>query len=293
MKRSPTPGTPSTSRNGTADRGGRASVLLALALLATSARGAAPEPVAAVWKEREFDFIYRSSVAVFSCSTLKGRVATILHALGARPDLKITLSNCNETSTPPGTRVNDPVSRNAWGAAPGPIHAQRTDPRQSVAVYVQMYMPTEVTPEVLVELQRDRSRRELISHMTGNPAAKFNDPVVFMAQWQPVTLSRETINLEPAECELLDQMSANDFGGLGIRVVHRDYSCDPSRVSHISPQLDVEAFLVATSDNSHGQPSPAAGGTQSTWVTSTSCASRVSENFGKPTLMTSSGPLSS
>jgi hypothetical protein len=260
VKRSPAPGTPSTSRNGTADRGGRASFLLALTLLWTSGHAAAPEPVAAVWKEREFDFTYRSSVAVFSCSTLKGRIATILHALGARPDLKIRLGNCDQSSVPAGARVNDPVTRNAWDAAPQPIHAQRTDPRQSVNVYVRLFMPTEVTPDVLVELQRDRSRRELVSHMTGNPAAKFNDPVAFMAQWQPVTLSRETINLDPAECELLDQMSANDFGGLGIRVVHRDYSCDPNRVSHISPQLDVEAFLVATSDTSHGQPSPATGG---------------------------------
>ena len=125
--------------------------------------------------------------------------------------------------------------------------------------YVRLFMPIEVTPEVLVELKRDRSRRELISHVTGNPAAKFNDPVVFTAQWQPVTLSRKTIDLKPAECELLDQMSANDFGGLGPRVVRRDYSCDPNRVSHFSPRLDVDAFLVRCQTSAMLKRSPVAG----------------------------------
>ena len=231
-----------------------------------SGRGAAEEPVAAVWKEREFDFTYRSSVAVFSCSALRGRIAMILHALGARPDLKVRLGNCNETSVPSGAGASgagangagasDPVNRNAWEPASDATLRRRTDNRQFVNVYVRLFMPIEVTPDVLVELKRDRARRELVSHVTGNPAAKFNDPVVFAAQWQPVTLSRDSINLEPAECELLDQMSANDFQGLGIRVVNRDYVCDPDRVSHIAPRLDVEALLVAPSATSHAQQSP-------------------------------------
>jgi hypothetical protein len=122
-----------------------------------------------------------------------------------------------------------------------------------------MMIPIEVTPEVLAELKRDKSRRELVSHVTGNPAAKFNDPIVFMAQWQTVTLSRETIGLEPEECELLDQMSASVLRELGVRVIHRDFSCDPNRVSRIPPELVVETLLVAPLGTSDAQQAPAAG----------------------------------
>lgn len=270
MKPSPTPSKPNSSRSGTAYRGGRASAVLALALLAICGQGGAQQPVAAVWKERVFVFPYRSSVAVFSCSALKGRVATILRALGARPDLKISLANCYETNVLPGVPMNDPVgrtdpvsrnapaSRSTWQPVSDTSLRRRPDQQQSVDVFVRLFTPVEVTPEVLEELKRDRSRRELISHVTGNPAAKFNDPIVFAAQWKSVSLSHETIDLDPAECELLEQMSANDFQGLGVRVVHRYHSCDPDRVSHIAPQLDVEALLVAPSANSHAEPPPVA-----------------------------------
>ena len=108
---------------------------------------------------------------------------------------------------------------------------------------VRLMMPTEVTPDVLAELKKDKARRELISHATGNPAPRFNDPVLFSAQWQPVTLSHETIGLAPEECELLDLMSSSVFRELGVRVVRKRYSCEPDRVSHIPPVLVAEALL--------------------------------------------------
>ena len=37
-------------------------------------------------------------------------------------------------------------------------------------------MPAQVTPELLKEIEKDKSRRELVSRVTGNPAAAFNDP---------------------------------------------------------------------------------------------------------------------
>jgi hypothetical protein len=109
-------------------------------------------------------------------------------------------------------------------------------------------MPTEVTADVAAELERDKSRRELVSHVTGNPLPRFNDPVMFAAQRQAVTLSRKTIGLEPAECELLDQMSSNVFPGLGIDVVSRNLACDPRGAARIPPEIVVEALVVAPAD---------------------------------------------
>src|SRR5690606_11880073 len=108
---------------------------------------------------------------------------------------------------------------------------------QSAHLRVSAMMPVEVTPEVIAELERDKSRRALISRVTGNPAASLNDPIVFPAARQLVTLSHKTVDLEPEDCELLEQMSSGLFPELDIRVVRRGPSCDRHEVSHIPPRL--------------------------------------------------------
>ena len=221
----------------------RGCALLALAL-ASGAPSVAQEPVAAVWQPRKVSFYYSSATAIFSCSAIAGRVSSILRAVGARDDLKVTTSGCTESDIPsppghpnPGVPIShqDPLSSRA--VAPG------ADTRQQVHVYVRLMLPTEVTPEVLAELNKDKSRRELVARVTGNPAARFNDPVLFSAQWQPVTLSHKTIGITSEECELLDQMSPRVFRDLGLRDTRNNFRC--SHDSHISPTMVVEALLPA------------------------------------------------
>jgi hypothetical protein len=234
------------------------------------AHGAAQEQVPAVWKEREFVFSYRSSIAIYACTSLESRVASILRAIGARPDLQVKLSNCRETTRPPGPPVSDPVnapvsvpgSRNARGSLSTSALDRRTSVEQNVNVLVRLSMPVEVTPDVVDELKRDKSRRELVSHVTGDPAPRFDDPIVFAAERRVVTLSRDTIGIEPEECELLDQISASGFRELGIRVVSRDFVCDRNRVSLIAPRLDVEALLVASHETDDDRRAPPAGGVE-------------------------------
>lgn len=255
-------------------------VVAALVLLAASAMAEAPRTdgavsqaesppvVAAVWKERKLFFAYRSSYAIFSCTTLEDRVADILRALGARPDLEVRIDNCAELPSSPaigtGTRAGWEQDR-AWSGSGGwngsalPSQAdarfgRREELQAASNVTVRLRMPVELTPDVAAELQRDRSRRELISRATGDPAARFNDPIVFAAQRRNVTLSRQTVDLEPVECELLDQMSSG-FRKLGIKVVRRGFSCDRNRVSLIPPELEVEALLPASPEERGSGPS--------------------------------------
>ena len=217
------------------------------------AEPAAQEPIAAVWKEQRLNFLYSSATTVYSCSALAGRVSSILRAVGARDDVKVTVNDCSNSGVPTDIGLNSDrgsvnasidTSVNRSGAVSDRYYERRIDRLQTMHVYVRLMMPTEVTPDVLTELKKDKSRRELISHVTGNPAPRFNDPVLFSAQWQPVTLSSKTIGLEPEECELLDQMSSSVFRELGVRVVRKRYSCDPDRVSHIAPELVAEALLA-------------------------------------------------
>lgn len=231
--------------------------LLALALLAASSAGAAQEPVAAVWKERELFFAYRSSLVVYTCSALEDRVARILRGVGARPDLQVRVSNCSESVPLPDPPMNDGGSWGAWEPVADRSLTRRPETLQLVNVHVRLMMPVEVTPDIVDELNKDRSRRELVSRVTGNPAARFNDPIVFTAQRQLVTLSRKTIGLDPEECELLDQMSASGFRELGIRVVRRGFVCDSNRISRIAPELEVEALIGTPFDPRDADPAPA------------------------------------
>jgi hypothetical protein len=220
----------------------RCAALLASALLVTSLQSVAQEPVPAVWQPRKLSFSYSSSTNIFSCSALAGRVASILRAVGARDDIQVKASGCSEAMPPSPSRTSDRMTMTTWDPMSTRASAH-PDARQYVNVYVRLMLPTEVTPEVLAELDKDKSRRELVSRVTGNPAARFNDPVMFKAQWQPVTLSRKTIGIESEECELLEQMSPGVFRQLGMRVVSTPSAC--SAGSTLPPQMVVEALMAA------------------------------------------------
>lgn len=227
--------------------------LLLLSLLVMGCQVAAQERKQAVFKVREVDFLYRSSVAIYSCSALRDRVATILRAVGARDNVEVRVSGCEEFIVPTEESVNTrqiPADR---------FRNQRPGREQLTDVRVRLMIPIEVTPQVLTELERDKSRRELVSRVTGNPAAMLDEPIVFWAQWQPVTLSRDSIGLEPAECELLDQMSTSVFPQLDVRVVRRGSSCNRNQVSRISPRLTVEALIGSAFAPGKAPQAPAAG----------------------------------
>lgn len=246
-------------RSDTRDRRSRPPTFLASVLLGLTAVQfvAAQEQTAAVLKLHEVDFFYRSSVAPLSCSALEGRVMSVLHALGAREDIKVTVNNCHPVIAPqmptddwenPSDRWRTPSER--WGSSSDrwPSSSERLRNRaagreQSSHIRVRLMMPVEVTPEVLEELKRDKSRRELVSKVTGNPNASLDEPIVFPARRQNITLSRRTLDIEPEECELLEQMSTSVFRELGVRVVSGRPRCDRDRISNIPPQLTVEALM--------------------------------------------------
>lgn len=192
----------------------------------------------AVWKRKEIDFFYRSSLALYSCGALKDRVASIMRAVGARQDVQVRVDDCREFITP----MEQPVDTWQGPSSSDILNNRRRAQEQRTHVRVTAYMPTVLTPAVLDEIDKDKARRELISRVTGNPAAGMNDPVVFPAKVQSVTLSRKTVGLDPVECELIDQFSSA-LKRIDVRVVRRNFSCDRNNLSRIAPQLTVEALM--------------------------------------------------
>lgn len=239
MKAIPAPSPSGSKKTSHSTRG--ASAVLMTTLLAMSFDASAQEPIAAVWKAREIDFLYRSNLVVYSCSALQGRVASILRAVGARDDVEVSVSDCQQAAGPPIEPFNTPG--HSWETSSDRLRNRQVRREQLAHVRVRLMSPVEVTPEVLAEMERDKGRRELVSRVTGDPRAMFDDPVVFTAQRQPVTLSRSSIGLEPQECELLEQVAENIFHKLDVDVISRDFHCSRNRISRIPPQITVEALI--------------------------------------------------
>lgn len=228
-----------------------------------------PGQFPAVLKSKEVDFIYRSTHSVLACDELRNRVATILREVGARDDVQVSARECDMFVTPDarGPRRSDPrVSGTIQPGAGGDLtgnndpfgsspmnrqmerreeltHGDRYDryKTQTTPVHIQLMMPVVITPEVLEEVERDKSRRALVSRVQGNKSAVTDDPIFFPAARREVTLSHDTIELEPIDCELLEQMRRTVFRELDVKVTSGSLSCDAS--SSIKPRLTVESLL--------------------------------------------------
>jgi hypothetical protein len=215
-------------------------ILLAASSLMMSGAAVAEEQVAAVLKLREIQFVYRSVANFFACDELRRDVAVILRAMGARDDVQVRVNDCELVLIP------DATSRNwdRWGPA-DPTDRFRNfdeDQRQFSTVHVKLMFPIEATPEVMKEIDKDKSRRDLISRVTGDPAAAHNDPIVFPAQHRQITLSRSTLRLRPEHCELLEQMIPSLARQLDFKVIDKQLSCDRYGRAEFPPKVTVEVL---------------------------------------------------
>jgi hypothetical protein len=220
-------------------------VLLAAAVSSmTGSAATAAEEVAAVLKTHEVHFVYHSLVNVFACDELRNDIRVILRALGARDDVKVRINDCQIVVIPDDTGT--PWDRSNRDYPPDIFrdrdrHFDRAQ-RQTSHVRVQLMFPIEATPQVLAQIEKDKSRRDLISRVTGDPAPALNDPIVFPAERKQLTLSQGTIRLRPEHCELLEQMIPTVFRELGINVVRKLLGCDRYGRSRLAPRLTVEVL---------------------------------------------------
>lgn len=217
---------------------GAAANLLIAGSLTPGRASAAQDELAAVFKLHELRFVYRSLVNPLDCSQLRNHIAVILSAVGARDDVKVRVTNCELFL------LQDESAWDRWDRYGTPRNRFGTDPDrwQTSNIRIEVMFPVEATPEVLAEIDKDKSRRELISRVTGNPLAAMNDPVIFPVQRREVTLSRATIRLGPEDCELLEQMIPTVFRTLNVKVTGRQLSCDPHRRSAFAPKVVVETL---------------------------------------------------
>jgi hypothetical protein len=221
--------------------------LLLLAISSLTLQNAAiaeePKQVAAVLKLHEVQFVYRTVVNFFTCDQLRRDVAVILRAMGARDDVQVRVNDCQLVLMP-----DQRASAGGWDRfhperPPDPFrNYDDQDPQQFSTVYVKAMFPIEATPEVMKEIDKDKSRRDLISRVTGDPLAALNDPIVFPAERKEITLSQGTLRLRPEHCELLEQMIPRLARQLDFKVISRQFSCDRYGRSEFSPKVTVEVL---------------------------------------------------
>lgn len=206
--------------------------VLAAMLVSPASMGAekaAPDPtqtVSAVTKTQDIDFYYQSFTTYYSCHSLEDRVRQLLIALGADKDMKVRVTSCfgNEIARFPHVRI-------------------------------QLSSPVEATPEVLAELEKTRSTRELTARVRGE--AMVEPTAQYPAYWKPVSLSRGSYRLEPGDCELVDQLKRKVLPKLAVRIVEDGLSCSPNQVSLGQPRLEVEALTRAPDPDAAGSTAPA------------------------------------
>ena len=222
-----------------------ATLLLAVSSLTLNCAALAEEPkqVAAVLKLHEVHFVYRTVVNFFACDELRRDVAVILRALGARDDVQVRVNDCELVLMPDQRASSGGWDRFHPERPPDPFrNFDDQDQQQFSTVYVKAMFPIEATPEVMKEIDKDKSRRDLISRVTGDPAAGLNDPIVYPAERKQITLSQGTLRLRPEHCELLEQMIPSLARQLDFKVISKQLSCDRYGRSEFAPKVTVEVL---------------------------------------------------
>jgi hypothetical protein len=180
---------------------------------ARAAEQGSPEPVQAIWKSQEFAFYFQSQTTFYSCSSLEAKLERILKALGTRPDVKVRSVDCQT----------------------GPVRMPR--------VVVNVSAPVEATAQAIAEREKGKSKRELAARVRGE-SEDLAALAPFPAQWKRVSLSRGAVDLEPGDCELIDELRRKVLPKLAIRIVKDNTHCTPQQLTIGQPQLEVEALLA-------------------------------------------------
>jgi len=199
-------------------------VMTALGLMAAAAAAGAaenqPDPnaptVPALWKEQEINFYYQSFTTFYSCNSLEDKVKGLLIQLGADPKLKVHSSGCEGGNT---------IAR-------------------MPTVRIKLSSLVVVTPEVLADLEKNRSKRELTARVRGERPKGTEAADQFPAYWKRVSLGRERgkVELQPGDCDLIDQLKRKVIPRLAVRIVKEDIRCSPNQLTLGQPRLDVDVL---------------------------------------------------
>jgi hypothetical protein len=175
---------------------------------------AGADPVQSIWKHQEIAFYFQSFTTFYSCTSLESKLERIMRELGVHARVKVRSADC-------------------------PSSVARM-PR----VVMQVVSPVEATPAALADRDKNKSVRELAQRVRGKKSDHPLDSLEeFPAQWRPVSLTRGRLDLQPGDCELIDELQKKVLPKLAVRVVRDDVQCSPNQLTMGQPRLEVEALI--------------------------------------------------
>lgn len=174
----------------------------------------AVDPIQAIWKHQEVAFYFQSFTTFYSCTSLESKLERIMRELGVYARVKVRSADC-------------------------PSSVARM-PR----VVMQVISPVEATPDALADRDKNKSVRELAERVRGK---KSDHPLEsleqFPAQWRRVSLTRGRLDLQPGDCELIDELQKKVLPKLAVRTVRDDVQCMPNQLTLGQPRLEVDALI--------------------------------------------------
>ncbi|MBL8270009.1 hypothetical protein [Steroidobacter sp.] len=172
------------------------------------------DPVQAIWKHQEIGFYFQSFTTFYSCTGLEAKLERIMRELGVHAKVRVRSADC-------------------------PASVARM-PR----VTMRVVGPVEATPEELAERDKNKSVRELTERVRGKKNAHpFDSLEQFPAQWQRVSLTRGRLDLQPGDCELIEELQKKVLPKLAVRIVKDDVQCSPNQLTLGQPRLEVDALM--------------------------------------------------
>jgi hypothetical protein len=85
--------------------------------------------------------------------------------------------------------------------------------------------------------------RELAERVRGKKSDHpFDSLEEFPAQWRSVSLTRGRLDLQPGDCELIEELRKKVLPKLAVRIVRDDVQCSPNQLTMGQPRLEVEAL---------------------------------------------------
>lgn len=171
--------------------------------------------VQAVWVEKDITFTYMAFTSYYSCNGLRDKLTWILEQVGAAPGSRVSMRGCSNLN--------------------GPERMPRA--------FLEIAVPRRATPELIEQLAKDASKRELVARTRGERSV-INDPEAqFAAKPKRVAFSDTPLSrIESGDCELMEQLRDHVFAPLGLRIVKDQIHCVPHSVRPGTINLEVEVL---------------------------------------------------
>ncbi len=225
----------------------RAAVLAVMPLVTawSAAADEKPATVRAVWRQQQIEFSYSGAGGVYTCNALVFKLRAILKDLGARDDAVVQVQGCmDEFRSSSPTTSGRTLTANPKGFEIG----QTADPHVTLLVTTL----AEATPAVLRQIEAARGQEELKLRIRAEGETVTDDNLPLSAKRKQVRFTANTRYLDPSDCNLVEQVRANIFPQLDVRVVRAASTCNRRDFSLRlgQPNVAVEILVPVTADES-------------------------------------------